>query len=411
MAAAASWTEDVMESLQLNLGVDPVCRLPEELMAKILSRVDLQSLWRCLQVSRAWNTVAMSNPVWLAQFQSRRKWKAKQQRVEGLNWKKMFTTRHQLDVHWKQGQAKTMMLNGHTESVYCLQFDDEKIVTGSRDRTVRVWSTKTGELLKTLEENQPSNGEKIGGHLGSVLCLIYDNHLMVSGSSDTTCIVWSLPEFKATHRLRHHTSRVLDCTMNDRFIVSCSKDGTIGILDKKVADYPLLRIIQACQGSLNAIHMQRNLIASAGVDRVVRLWHAETGKGLTSFHGHTRGLACVQISPDMRIVVSGGNDNTIRVWDVWHRQCVRVFTAHQGLVRSLHINGHKLISGSYDKTIKVWDLDSLTLTMDLDQFHSAWILTAKTNGKMIVSSSFGPTPVVLDFTTGLDPRYMNLIEY
>lgn len=91
-------------------------------------------------------------------------------------------------------------------SVYCLEFDAHRIVTGSRDRTIKVWCVKTGKLLGT-----------ISGHSGSVLCLKFDlgaevcgnqdeagvkstveykdgwqHGFMVSGSSDCSVCVWDL---------------------------------------------------------------------------------------------------------------------------------------------------------------------------------------------------------------------------
>ena len=49
-------------------------------------------------------------------------------------------------------------------SVYCLEFDSRRIITGSRDRTIKVWSLRTGALLATF----------VGVHLGSVLCLKFE---------------------------------------------------------------------------------------------------------------------------------------------------------------------------------------------------------------------------------------------
>ena len=100
-------------------------------------------------------------------------------------------------------------------SVYCLEFDSRRIITGSRDKKIKVWSLKTGRLLGTFA----------GQHSGSVLCLKFEKDwergwggaealaaegkteeeeyddddddgikpgFMVSGSSDCTVCVWDL---------------------------------------------------------------------------------------------------------------------------------------------------------------------------------------------------------------------------
>lgn len=66
------------------------------------------------------------------------------------------------------------ILTPNIHSVYCLEFTTEHIITGSRDRTIKVWSQKTGRCLgtfgRTTEPNDASDAE-IQGHKGSVLCL------------------------------------------------------------------------------------------------------------------------------------------------------------------------------------------------------------------------------------------------
>lgn len=77
-------------------------------------------------------------------------------------------------------------------SVYCLDFDSSRIISGSRDRTIKVWCIKTGKCVASFK-----------GHTGSVLCLKFERDwdlgsdgvcrgFMVSGSSDCTVRVWDL---------------------------------------------------------------------------------------------------------------------------------------------------------------------------------------------------------------------------
>lgn len=63
----------------------------------------------------------------------------------------------------------------------CLQFDETKLVTGSADKTLKVWDLRTNEVLNTLE-----------GHSNFVSCLCMRQDVLVSGSDDTTVRVWNL---------------------------------------------------------------------------------------------------------------------------------------------------------------------------------------------------------------------------
>lgn len=63
------------------------------------------------------------------------------------------------------------MLTGHTGSVLCLQYDEKVIISGSSDSTVRVWDVKTGEMVNTLIH-----------HCEAVLHLRFNNGMMVTCS-------------------------------------------------------------------------------------------------------------------------------------------------------------------------------------------------------------------------------------
>jgi WD40 repeat protein len=71
-----------------------------------------------------------------------------------------------------------MVLTGHRGVISTVKFDNDIIVTGSVDSTLRVWDAKTGECLKRLE-----------GHEGEIVCVHYNGSVIVTGSEDKTIIV------------------------------------------------------------------------------------------------------------------------------------------------------------------------------------------------------------------------------
>ncbi|KAK9476488.1 WD40-repeat-containing domain protein [Lipomyces japonicus] len=385
-------------NLRLNAGIDFVQVLPEELNLLIFAYLDdIRTLLACSAVSAPWHDIANSQRLWRRKFRDEPNYNCKPTGDKIIDWKELYKTRFVLERRWMHGIVEPSHLVGHEDSVYCVQFDDIKIVTGSRDQTIRVWSTTDHSQIQVLRK---ANQHEIG-HDGSILCLQYDEKLMVSGSSDSTCILWRLPGFIPFRQLTHHSGAVLDVAIYDRIVATCSKDGFVCVLDRD-QEFETKFWLPACRGPVNAIDLKHNVLVSAGNDGLVKIWNTKSGKLIKTLIGHKRSLACVQISDDLKFVVSGGNDDSIRIWDAKRGTCLRVLQEHQSLVRSLQLSGNKLISASYDKSIKIWSMETFRLMLDFSKFHGSWIFAAKTDGKRIVSTSFGINPVILDFSQGLN---------
>lgn len=143
-----------------------------------------------------------------------------------LPWRELYQTRYALDARWASSVPQTTHLTGHSDSVYCLEFDSKRIISGSRDQTIKVWDIRTGRCLGTFR-----------GHYGSVLCLKFEKDwdikgdgakgFIVSGSSDRRACVWDIwigegGEVRAEVRavLRGHLDGVLDLRVDEQWIVS-----------------------------------------------------------------------------------------------------------------------------------------------------------------------------------------------
>ena len=344
----------------------------------------------------------------------------------------MWKARKLLQSRWADGHAAAIYLEGHQDTVYCVQFDEHKILTGSRDRTIRIWDTHTFECIKILGIPKPtsninslapvvrtSRGHKpfttLGSpkpenclqpcamksslaHSGSVLCLQFDNEIVVTGSSDTTLIIWSvMQDYRPTQRLRRHKAGVLDVCFDDSYIVSCSKDTTICLWSRSNGE--LLRQLSGHRGPVNAVQLRGSLIVSASGDGVAKLWNIASGMCVKEFASRDRGLACVEFSPDCRMIFAGGNDQLIYQFDATTGELVREFSGHGNLVRSLHLdslNG-RIISGSYDHSIKVYDTASGEMMCDFFGWTTSWMLSAKADYRRIVATSQDRRVVIIDF--------------
>ncbi|ROW14995.1 hypothetical protein VPNG_03428 [Cytospora leucostoma] len=432
--------------------IDFIDKLPVELAIQVLAHLDAADLARVSAVSKAWREINSSQHVWRESYLREKTgtYATSSPIVPGtglgvpalqpnVNWKDAYRVTEELRKRWNEGNATSVYLNGHSDSIYCLQFDEQKIITGSRDKTIRIWDmhtlacklvigppevVKDNALLYGEDGNpthsatyEPHTGAQAGTqrttsvpttvsfqthHNASILCLQYDDRILVTGSSDGSCIVYDVNGgYRPVRRLLHHTAAVLDLCFDDKHIVTCSKDISICVWDRATGQ--LLKQLRGHGGPVNAVQMRGNTIVSCSGDFRVKLWNIDTGKQIREFRGHTKGLACSQFSEDGRYVASAGNDKVIRIWDANTGECLREMKAHESLVRSLHIDSvsGRLISGSYDTDIKVFDMETGTQLLDFPRWHASWVLSAKSDYRRIVSTGQDPKILVQDFGAGI----------
>ena len=310
-------------------------------------------------------------------------------------WKDVYCERLTIERNWRRGRCTVRTLHGHKDGVMCLQINENLthpsfpiLITGSYDRTARVWNLETGTQIHCLE-----------GHTSAIRSLQFDEVKLVTGSMDRTIRIWNW--------------RMGSC----------------------------LRVLEGHTEGVVCVNFDADLLASGSVDTTIRIWDFRNG-GMFTLRGHTDWVNCVQLwdshsgessspqtpgraqlgaspssaianldwtpvehqsttSPDInsgKMLFSASDDGTIRLWDLSSRVCVRTFTGHVGQVQTLKLSymerllseckqkpsaskdsrdiailstssqttddkllpdrGPVLISGSLDNTIKMWDINT-----------------------------------------------------
>ncbi|XP_029466086.1 F-box/WD repeat-containing protein 1A isoform X4 [Rhinatrema bivittatum] len=309
-----------------------------------------------------------------------------------------------IESNWRCGRHSLQRIHCRSETskgVYCLQYDDQKIVSGLRDNTIKIWDKNTLECKRVLT-----------GHTGSVLCLQYDERVIITGSSDSTVRVWDINTGEMLNTLIHHCEAVLHLRFNNGMMVTCSKDRSIAVWDMaSPTDITLRRVLVGHRAAVNVVDFDDKYIVSASGDRTIKVWNTSTCEFVRTLNGHKRGIACLQYRD--RLVVSGSSDNTIRLWDIECGACLRVLEGHEELVRCIRFDNKRIVSGAYDGKIKVWDLVAaldprapagtlclrtlVSLSVSFYQEHSGRVFRLQFDEFQIVSSSHDDTILIWDF--------------
>ncbi|KAF2743033.1 WD40 repeat-like protein [Sporormia fimetaria CBS 119925] len=141
-----------------------------------------------------------------------------------------------------------------------------------------------------------------------------------------------------------------------------------------------------------------DLLVSGGCDRDVRVWNLATGTSQFVLRGHTSTVRCLKMS-DANTAISGSRDTTLRIWDLRKGLCKHVLIGHQASVRCLEIHGDIVVSGSYDTTAKIWSISEGRCLRTLTG-HFSQIYAIAFDGKKIATGSLDTSVRIWDPTDG-----------
>jgi len=171
-------------------------------------------------------------------------------------------------------------------------------------------------------------------HTESVLNLRFDDRYLVTCSKDKTIKVWNRKELRPTDAEYPGTNVSRDAQYPDYIInVQDGMSITEGPRCLPLPVYTLLLTFEGHGAAVNAIQIYKNEIVSASGDRKIMLWDIQTGTLIRTFLGHLKGIACVKY--DGRRIVSGSSDQTVRIFDSTTAAEVATLDGHRDLVRTV----------------------------------------------------------------------------
>lgn len=303
-------------------------------------------------------------------------------------------------------------LRGHTDCVLSVAFspDERFALSGSWDRTLRVWELATGREVRRLEGHE---------HRVSSVAFSPDGRLALSGSWDGTARVWHWERGSEVARFGEARSGMVQC-------VACSPDGRHAAWGGSQASFGLCDVL-ACreirrfavpagpvrtlkfsldgsrlvsgsghvdlsgqgrdQGAVCLWNVQTGARLWGWVDakepvlsvdlsadgrfgfsstgsparsrlNITRVWEVESGDEIARYEAHRQPVFSGAFFPDARHLLLGSRDRTLRLWDTGAGAELHRFEGHEDAVYSVAVSpdGRLALSGSGDGTVRLWRL-------------------------------------------------------
>ena len=326
--------------------------------------------------------------------------------------KSLYRRHHMLQHSWMTGKVAPhhFAFQAHPAHVItCLQFDDDKILTGSDDTLIHVYDTKTGVLRKKLE-----------GHEGGVWALQYEGNVLVSGSTDRSVRVWDIEKGLCTQVFHGHTStvRCLQILMPEMtgftekgkpimvpekpLIITGSRDSQLRVWrlpeqgSKRYiqtgppandADCPyFVRVLTGHLHSVRAIAAHQDTLVSGSYDNTVRVWKISTGETVFRLQGHSQKVYSVVLDHKRNRCISGSMDNFVKIWSLETGACLFTLEGHTSLVGLLDLRDERLVSAAADSTLRIWDPENGQCKSTLSA-HTGAITCFQHDGQKVISGS------------------------
>ncbi len=292
---------------------------------------------------------------------------------------------------WQEDGKLINTLSGHQGQVNTIQASPSYLVSGGEDGKIIIWEINNngGQQLKTISASDKNI---------TSLEVSNDEKTIIAVSDYWEVTSWNVEDGSKSNLQNFSANREsindISLSQDNKLLANGTFEGKIniynsqGILQQTLIGHngPILEIefrpFEAANNSNPQItsasdtqelptapRVDNNyIIASASVDKTVRLWRISQAASLEG-----QGISTMAISPTVpTILATAGVDQKIKIWQINHQnnsqELIHSLSGHESKIRQIQYSrdGKVLASVSADKTIKIWDTESGEVISNLE---------------------------------------------
>jgi transcription initiation factor TFIID subunit 5 len=241
---------------------------------------------------------------------------------------------------------------------------------------IQVWSVDGSPLVDlTTEDEKPSNSRRLIGHSGPVMAVSFSpstakpspdspetkSRLLLSSSADGTIRMWSLDAWACLVVFRSHDAPVWDVKWSPHglYFLSCGSDKVARVWSQEHISPLRMFVGHENDVDCSTFHPNGAYVFTAG-DKAVRMWDIMKGTCVRMFTGHTGNITALECSQDGKTLATADDQGAIVLWDLTTGKLIKRMRGHgKGGIWSLSwsVESTVIVSGGADMTVRVWDVD------------------------------------------------------
>ncbi|KAJ3846493.1 WD40-repeat-containing domain protein [Lentinula lateritia] len=250
--------------------------------------------------------------------------------------------RNGMEKEQKEDVACLRVLEGHTKTVTTLFFEDNCLVTGASDKTLRQWDLTTGQCIMTMDILWA-----IAHPTSSTLA----NNLFAGAAASVGTFAFPMPP-RADGSWDMYEDYVGAVQFWGYGLVSGSGDGAVRMWDMRTGQAH--RTLAGHSAPVTCLQFDEVHIASGSLDKTIQIWDVRTG-GVFETLKYDHPVTALQF--DTRKVIAATSENGVKIYNRTSMQHSTLLTnGHTSPVEKLRYMDRYLVTGGRDSTVKVWSL-------------------------------------------------------